>query len=207
MTGDRRWSSGKFRAASLIDCNWSARHVQLDTTEEAKAKADRLGTEEWRRGSKPREPREWVSGRWRRQLCANYRLMRRTIATVRTVSLCLSLPLFLWFKDVCQRHFWAGVNWIPVQVRWWWMGSRLWLHTGLTTSFSTVLLSHSLQPYLSLSFWLCAFDLSRWKIKVAHTFVMDNELQECNWGVSVAVGVGAGVVVSITCWTIKRSAH
>lgn len=151
MTGDRRWSSGKFRAASLIDCNWSARHVQLDTTEEAKAKADRLGTEEWRRGSKPREPREWVSGRWRRQLCANYRLMRRTIATVRTVSLCLSLPLFLWFKDVCQRHFWAGVNWIPVQVRWWWMGSRLWLHTGLTTSFSTVLLSHSLHPHLSLS--------------------------------------------------------
>lgn len=67
----------------------------------------------------------------------------------------LSLPppvsLFLWIKDVCQRHFWAGVNWIPVQVRWWWMGSRLWLHTGLTTSFSTVLLSHSLQPYLSLS--------------------------------------------------------
>lgn len=61
------------------------------------------------------------------------------------------LSLSLWIKDVCQRHFWAGVNWIPVQVRWWWMGSRLWLHTGLTTSFSTVLLSHSLQPHLSLS--------------------------------------------------------
>lgn len=124
-----------------------------------------------------------------------------------TLSVSLPPSLSLWIKDVCQRHFWAGVNWIPVQVRWWWMGSRLWLHTGLTTSFSTVLLSHSLQPYLSLSFWLCAFDLSRWKIKVAHTFVMDNELQECNWGVALAVGVGVGVVVSITCWTIKRSAH